>query len=101
MKAEGLFVIRLEARGARVWKGQDLGPSGGVLRPGSREYEFWRVVPAASVPELLAALGGSVEDDLIALMRDRFRSDVELAAFASEHGIETVFRSWISTNWDD
>lgn len=82
--------------GDLVWYGHDLGPEVGSLREGATEYEFWRTVPAEHIPALVAALGGRIDDDAPTLVRQRFRSDVDLAKFAEDHGIPTTFYSWVS-----
>lgn len=92
--------VHLNENGDLVWTGHDLGPGVGVLQAGATEYEFWRTVPAAHVPALLAALGDQPGDHAVKLVRGRFRDDVELAEFAAGHDIPTTFHSWIPTNWD-
>lgn len=84
-----------------MWSGHDLGPEVGALRAGASEYEFWRYIRAKHVPALVAALGGVAGDDVTRLVRKRFRSDTELAAFAEAHDIPTEFSSWIPTHWDE
>ena len=101
MTTERFVTVELNGAGDLVWSGHDLGPGVGVLMPGAREYEFWRTVRAAHVPALAVALGGEAGDDPSTLIAARFASDVDLQAFATEHGIPTEFGSWISTNWDD
>ena len=93
--------VTMNAEGDLVWSGHDLGPGVGALRAGATEYEFWRYVRARHLPALRAALGGPQNGDLTRLVRERFRSDVELDAFAKAHDIPTEFSSWIPTNWDD
>lgn len=92
--------VSLDEDGDLVWSGHDLGPEVGALQAGASEYEFWRYVRAKHVPALLAALGGAAGDDVARLVSKRFRSDVELAAFAEAHDIPTEFSSWIPTHWD-
>lgn len=93
--------VTLNEAGDLVWSGHDLGSGVGALVRGASEYEFWRYVRAAHVPALRAALGGGPTDDVTRMVAQRFRSDVELAAFAAEHDIPTEFSSWVPTHWDD
>lgn len=93
--------VELNEAGDLVWNGHDIGPDVGILQPGATEYEFWRSVRAAHVPALRAALGAGPTDDITRIVRQRFESNVDLDAFATEHGIPTEFSSWITTNWDD
>jgi hypothetical protein len=56
----------VEHGGDFVLDGQDLGPSvERVFGEGLREYEWKRTVPAAEVPRLLEALGGSPGGDIL------------------------------------
>ena len=89
--------ISFDRAGDLVWSCQDLGPGPGSLVPGAREYEFWRTVRARDLPALAAALEVTVED-LPSVLDERFRSDVELDAFARGHAIPTEFSSWISSS---
>ena len=94
-------VVTLTHAGDLVWSGQDLGPDVEKLSPGATEYEWWRTVPAAYVPALLAALGGGPGDNVVALVAERFDSDVELEEFAASVGIPTEFDSWIGATYED
>ena len=51
--------------GDLVFEGQDLN---GWL--GYAEYEYWVTAPAAVVPRVVAALGGSPDDDVLALLAE-------------------------------
>lgn len=93
-------IVMLTHAGDLVWSGQDLGPDVARPRPGATEYEWSRTVPAAHVPALLAALGGTPHDNVVALVAASFDTDVELEEFASRVGIPTEFDSWISPNDD-
>ena len=93
-------VVTLTHAGDLLWSSQDIGPDVGRLRRGATEYEWWRTVPAAHVPALLAALGGGPADNVVALVAERFDSDVELEKFATSLGIPTEFDSWTSTSND-
>lgn len=93
--------VTLNEDGDLVWSGHDLGPEVAALRAGASEYEFWRYIRAKHLPALRIALGGAAGDDVARLVRKRFRSDVELAAFAEAHDIPTEFSSWIPTHWDE
>ncbi len=53
----------LTESGDLVFEGQDLN---GWL--GSEEYEYWVTAPAALVPRVVAALGGSPGDDVLELL---------------------------------
>ena len=53
----------LTSAGDLVFEGQDLN---GWL--GYAEYEYWVTAPAALVPRVVAALGGSPGDDVLALL---------------------------------
>ena len=55
----------LTESGDLVFEGQDLN---GWL--GSEEYEYWVTAPAALVPRVVEALGGSPGDDVLALLAD-------------------------------
>ena len=101
MTTERRVDVSLNEDGDLVWAGQDLGPGVGILIKGATEYEFWRTVPAAHIPALVAALGGQPGDDATRLVRERFDSDVALKEFADAHGIPTRFSNWISSNWDE
>ena len=90
-------IVTLTHAGDLLWSGQDLGPDVKTLRPGATEFEWSRTVPAAYVPALLAALGGAPSDNVVALVAERFDSDVELEEFAASVGIPTEFDSWIGT----
>lgn len=92
------IVVSVDKAGDLVWAGYDRGPHLAKTM-GASEYEWWRYVRAPHVPALLAALGGSPGDDVVGLVRERFRSDMDLAAFADEHGIPTEFRNWTTTDW--
>jgi hypothetical protein len=93
-------IVMLTHAGDLVWSGQDLRPDVARLRPGATEYEWSRTVPAAHVPALLAALGGTPHDNVVALVAASFDTDVELEEFATKAGIPTEFDSWVSTNDD-
>lgn len=101
MRTSRSVVVELNKAGDLVWNGHDIGPDVGLLQPGATEYEFWRYVRAAHVPALRTALGAGPNDDVARMVKKRFESDVDLAAFAAEHDIPTEFNSWITTNWDD
>lgn len=92
--------ISIAGEGDLVWAGHDLGPSVGILSPGSTEYEFWRTIRKPHLPALAEAMGVSI-GALPSAVRERFTSDVELQRFAEGLGIPTEFYSWVSTNWDD
>jgi hypothetical protein len=92
------IAVRVDAAGDLVWAGSDSGPHLATMM-GASDYEWWRYVRAPHLPALVAALGGSPGDDVAALVRERFTSDVDLAAFADEHGIPTEFRAWTTTDW--
>ena len=63
---DGLFVDAvLTESGDLVFEGQDLN---GWL--GSEEYEYWVTAPAALVPRVVEAVGGSPGDDVLALLAD-------------------------------
>lgn len=94
------IVVSINANGDLVWSGYDSGPHLSKMMGGS-EYEWWRYVRAEHVPALRAALGGGPADDVAKLVRERFKSDLDLAAFAKEHGIPTEFRNWTTTDWSD
>ena len=93
-------IVMLTHAGDLVWSGQDLRPDVARLPPGATEYEWSRTVPAAHVPALLAALGGTPHDNVVALVAASFDTDVELEEFATKAGIPTEFDSWVSTNDD-
>jgi hypothetical protein len=50
--------------GAVTIEGQDLGPN----TPGGEEFEYYFTVEPADVPLLVAALGGTGDDDPLALL---------------------------------
>lgn len=89
--------IGFNQAGDLVWSGQDLGPGPGSIAQGAREYEFSRAIRAPDVAALAVALDVAV-DDLPSVLDQRFRSDVELDAFAKAHNIQTEFWSWISSD---
>ncbi|MBF4770473.1 hypothetical protein ISU10_22090 [Nocardioides agariphilus] len=63
-RRDRLFVEAvLEDDGDLVFEGQDLN---GWL--GYAEYEYWVTAPAALVPRVVAALGGSPGDDVLGLI---------------------------------
>ena len=65
-RRDRLFVEAVvTAGGDLVFEGQDLN---GWL--GSEEYEYWVTAPAALVPRVVEALGGSPGDDVLALLVD-------------------------------
>ena len=51
--------------GDLVFEGQDLN---GAL--GYAEYEYWVTAPASVVPQVVAALGGSRDDDVLTLLAE-------------------------------
>ena len=55
----------LDDDGNLVFEGQDLN---GWL--GYAEYEYWVTAPAALVPRVVTALGGSPGDDVLALLAE-------------------------------
>jgi hypothetical protein len=55
----------LTSAGDLVFEGQDLN---GWL--GAEEYEYWVTAPAALVPRVVEALGGSPGGDVLALLAD-------------------------------
>ena len=92
--------VEIDEKGDLVWSGHDLGSDVGDFFAGASEYEFWRWVKKDDLPALLAALGGEPDDDVAALVAQRFKSDVELEEFATQHGIPTGFHNWFSMDMD-
>jgi hypothetical protein len=65
-RRDRLFVDSvLTDAGDLVFEGQDLN---GWL--GSAEYEYWVTAPAALVPRVVTALGGSPGDDVLTLLAE-------------------------------
>ncbi len=63
-RRDRLFVEAvLEDNGDLVFEGQDLN-----RWLGATEYEYWVTAPAASVPRVVAALGGQPGDDVLSLV---------------------------------
>jgi hypothetical protein len=62
----------LDDDGNLVFEGQDLN---GWL--GYAEYEYWITAPAALVPRVVAALGGSPGDDVLALLAEHAQEIVQ------------------------
>lgn len=88
--ADGLRLLEasVTVEGDVLIEGHDLGD--GVERAlGFREYEWTWTIPAASVPNLLQALGA--EGNVLSALADRFSGDnaARLGSFLDANGIPT------------
>jgi hypothetical protein len=89
-----LFVDAVLTEGGDlVFEGQDLN---GWL--GSEEYEYWVTAPAALVPLVVSALGGSPGDDVLSLLASN-ADEIVLrgeSTWLRSLGIDPVVSTWTS-----
>ena len=88
------LAARLTAEGDLSIEGQDIDPGCGS---GQREYEWGLTIRAVNIPQLIAALGGTDEANILSLLAERYSKDAGYAstAFLEEHGIPVEFWSHI------
>jgi hypothetical protein len=86
--------VHLTTGGELIIEGHDLGP--GVERVfGCSEYEFERSLSTTETSGLRELLGLSADDDLLAVIGQRFEFTPDLETFLKEHEIEGRFSNRI------
>lgn len=85
----------VDAHGALHIDGHDLGPGTAPVRDDG-EYEWFRTIPAAEVPRLIALLGGQEGDDILDLLARRYtgRASYDLEGLIRDSDIKSSLSVW-------
>jgi len=72
------FSATVKDDGSLVLSGHDLGPATAIVSPDG-EYEYWFIVQAADIPQLLHRLGASDDQDILDVLEAEWRDDKAVA----------------------